>query len=128
MKLVSLRKSLAAVLALIGACAVSFVVDAQNLLTEPEALDLLKRRLEQEPLYGSMVTLECLDFRLARQGRNIFDYVVQPKAEPQCAEARSVLRVTDEFRVLRASGKIQWWDNRESEYAEYERAKEFRKR
>jgi hypothetical protein len=124
-----MRWPCAALLLLLAAPAVCQTEDnPAGPISEDAARSLLYRRIESDALYGAGVPMDCLQFHMERQGPRHFDFIVVPKQEDPCAQARGPYTGVDEFRVMRLNGKLLWYSEQESRFVEYEQAQEFRKR
>jgi hypothetical protein len=121
-----MRAQCAAILMLVAGPGMSQDV-APGALSESAARLLLARRLQKDALYGPSIPIDCLEFHTERRGPRHFDFIVTPKEEEPCAQARGPYTGVDEFRVMRSDGKLLWYYDEHGVFVAYERAKEYRR-
>ena len=121
-----MRAQCAAVLMLVAGPCISQDA-APRAVSENDAQVLLARRLQDDALYGPSIPIDCLQFHTERRGPRHFDFIVTPKEEEPCTQARGPYTGVDEFRVMRADGKLLWYYDEDGAFVAYERAKEYRR-
>ena len=94
-------------------------VFAEMRLTENQALDLLRSRIQKDRLYSSWTTLSCLSFFIEKKMNDYIDIGIHEKHGGECPSDSNTWPIVDRFRIYRLTKKIQWYEPTEGEYLPY---------
>jgi hypothetical protein len=92
-------------------------------LDEDAALDLLERTLKHDDVYKDRISLDCVTYGTEEITDMYFQFVLREKHDAKCGGDPDTNPAIDRYRVLRASGKIEWWKATDDSWHRYNPAK-----
>jgi hypothetical protein len=100
----------------------------QPQLDETAAARLLVRKVQDDALYASWTSIECLRFMLEGTTSQHFDFAVRERHDGKCPDDPAVEPIVDRFRINRTTREILWYEAANGDYVAYARMKQRRKR
>ena len=98
----------------------------QRKLDETAAATLLVRKVQDDALYASWTTIECLRFILEGTTSQNFDFAVRERHDGKCPGDPAVEPIVDRFRINRTTGEVSWYEAANGEYVAYARVRQQR--
>jgi hypothetical protein len=94
-------------------------------LDKTAAGKLLVQKVENDSLYASWTTIQCLRFILEGSTSLHFDFAIRERHDGKCPGDPAVDPIVDRFRIDRGTGRILWYDP-DGNYVPYARVKQSR--
>ena len=110
---------IAVVLIILSAMSECVAADAGQCTREGTAIRRLRSRIESEHLYALWATMSCLSFLVEECDSKKADIAVREVHNEECGGDPAAAPVVDRFRVLKKSGRIQWYNLPNGEYVPF---------
>jgi hypothetical protein len=94
----------------------------ETILTEEKALNKLVELIKKDKLYSSRTKLDCMSF-MTKKISDDYEIGIHEKHGGNCGGDSSTYPLIDRFKINRQTGKVFWFDFRNSEYVSYEEFK-----
>jgi hypothetical protein len=118
------RYAIFAVALCLSALAPSPAQSQQPKLDETAAAKLLVRKVQDDALYASWTTIQCLRFILEDTTSRHFDFAVRERHDGKCPGDPAVEPIVDRFRINRATKEVLWYEAANGNYVAYARVKQ----
>jgi hypothetical protein len=92
---------------------------AENRLSEQQAQDILKARVQKDKLYDRWTTMSCLSFLVEEKTKDYIDIAIREKHDGQCPGDPDTSPTVDRFRVHRITKRIKWYEPAKGEFQSY---------
>jgi hypothetical protein len=86
-------------------------------LDEDAALSLFVRTIKHNRVYARRISLDCITYGTEETTDAYFQFVLRENHNAKCGGDPQTSPVVDRYRVYRRSGKIEWWEPIEDDWA-----------
>lgn len=88
---------------------------------------MLRKRIKADRIYDRWADRKCLVYQLEQCDKRRVDIAIRERHRDGCPGDPATEPLVDRFRIIKKSGRIQWYDLRNGEYVRFSAIKSWRR-